>query len=933
MKFDTVHSRTPALTVIDARGLPVRRVAYLRSVAGATPSGLVSCQHFDVLGRLVAQSDPRLRETNANTTNVYSLNGAAVFTDSVDSGWRVVLPGLAGEPRQRWDERGHHWESTFDTQLRVTTLKEDGDARIDSFSYGESSADAGHNLRGQLIKQTDSSGSLAITRYALTGQTLEETRTFDDGEAFTSHQVFSPLGAVLEQIDAGVHRRASRYGLAGQLKQVELKVEAKVTQVLQDAQYNANDQIISQLAGNGVLSQWTYDPADGRLNTRVSQKSAQHKLQDLAYFYDRVGNITRIEDHAFEPTWFANQRVDGQREFSYDSLSRLIRATGYDDALPPDIPGLPQPPDEKNRLNYTQTYTYDDGGNLTELCHQRDSGSRTRRMCIDEKSNRGVRWDTGDDKPDFDTWFDPHGNQRRLRHGPTLHWNNRDELEQIYLVIRKDSANDTENYQYSQGVRVLKRRETFANGANHFQQVRYLPGLEIRTKESGEELHVISVGNARCLLWVSNPPAAPTQLRYTLEDHLGSCVMELDENATVTSEEGYYPFGETAWMAPKSETAYRFIRYSGKEMDATGLYYYGARYYAPWLQRWVSADPAGDVDGLNLYAFVANNPITFSDQDGQALEDAIRRERPEERDARKAASASQQRQYQANMRLSKAIDRHFDILKLTSRRAQEADQQIDNHRSAAQHGKSAALRTAAHIGGQAVSYAAGIGIGATMAALGSVTGPVGVAFGVFLGVLAKKAVSVGVDYVADSMSFSASVKFKAGKLDPGRIVGRSEYKSSNYGHYALNKFRAIGRGIITLNQAGWLRGAKEVATAGAGVAAKYAAPSAASEASAAFSTLAGTFEILHEISGAGAPLSPEKVERAQTFINGMIDVLNKNVDEIAQAFDDAGRTSIHTYRLLSKFFGNAPGDTLQSIRRATDVTIGHLKNTQARLKG
>ena len=622
MKFDTVHSRTPALTVTDARGLPVRQVSYLRSVAGATPSVLVSCQHYDVLGRLVAQSDPRLRETHANTATVYSLNEAAVYTDSVDSGWRLVLPGLAGEPRQRWDERGHHWASTFDTQLRVTRLKEDGDTRINSYSYGESSADAGHNLRGQMIQQTDSSGSLDITSYALTGQALAQTRTFDDGEAFTSHQVFSPLGAVLQQSDAGGYRRASSYGLAGQLKQVELQVGEQITQVLRDAQYNADDQIISQLAGNGVLSQWTYTATDGRLQTRISHKTGQARLQDLAYFYDRVGNIIRIEDHAFEPTWFANQRVDGQREFSYDSLYRLIRATGYDDALPPDIPGLPQPPDEKNRLNYTQTYTYDDGGNLTELCHQRDGGSRTRRMYIDEQSNRAVRWETGDHEPDFGNWFDLHGNQRRLRHGPQLHWNSRDELEHIDLVIRKDSVNDTENYQYSQGVRVLKRRETFAKGANHFQQVRYLPGLEIRSKDNGEELHIISVGNARCLHWVSNPPAANTQLRYTLEDQLGSCVMELDENATVTSEEGYYPFGETAWMAPKSETAYRFIRYSGKEMDVSGLYYYGARYYAPWLQRWVSTD-AEQADGLNLYAFVGNNPIRFIDPDGNKRAEGV----------------------------------------------------------------------------------------------------------------------------------------------------------------------------------------------------------------------------------------------------------------------------------------------------------------------
>ncbi|WP_242487363.1 RHS repeat-associated core domain-containing protein [Pseudomonas sp. TH15] len=71
-------------------------------------------------------------------------------------------------------------------------------------------------------------------------------------------------------------------------------------------------------------------------------------------------------------------------------------------------------------------------------------------------------------------------------------------------------------------------------------------------------------------------------------------------------------------MAARSaiEVSYKFVRYSGKEMDVSGLYYYGARYYAPWLQRWITADPAGDVDGPNLYGFVGNNPINYFDNGG-----------------------------------------------------------------------------------------------------------------------------------------------------------------------------------------------------------------------------------------------------------------------------------------------------------------------------
>ncbi|MCM7515845.1 hypothetical protein M8R90_23915, partial [Enterobacter hormaechei] len=49
----------------------------------------------------------------------------------------------------------------------------------------------------------------------------------------------------------------------------------------------------------------------------------------------------------------------------------------------------------------------------------------------------------------------------------------------------------------------------------------------------------------------------------------------------------------------------------------TGLYYYGYRYYQPWAGRWLSADPAGMVDGLNLFRMCRNNPGTLFDKDGK----------------------------------------------------------------------------------------------------------------------------------------------------------------------------------------------------------------------------------------------------------------------------------------------------------------------------
>jgi insecticidal toxin complex protein TccC len=95
-------------------------------------------------------------------------------------------------------------------------------------------------------------------------------------------------------------------------------------------------------------------------------------------------------------------------------------------------------------------------------------------------------------------------------------------------------------------------------------------------------------------------------------------MLELDVTGQIISHERYHPFGTTAWFAGRSEieASYKTLRYSGKERDATGLYYYGFRYYVAWMQRWLNPDPVGTVDGLNLYKFARNNPSSGYDFKG-----------------------------------------------------------------------------------------------------------------------------------------------------------------------------------------------------------------------------------------------------------------------------------------------------------------------------
>ncbi|RMP69509.1 RHS repeat-associated core domain-containing protein, partial [Pseudomonas syringae group genomosp. 3] len=240
-------------------------------------------------------------------------------------------------------------------------------------------------------------------------------------------------------------------------------------------------------------------------------------------------------------------------------------------------------------------------------------------------SNRSLPDDDGD--VDFATSFDANGNLLQLVRGQTMSWDARNQLQHITTVQRKDAPNDDERYVYDgQGQRCRKISTSQASGRTLTDEVRYLPGLEVRTTADGETLHVVTAqagrNRVRVLHWEAGKPGAIAndQVRYSLGDHLGSSTLELDQQGGLISQESYYPFGGTAWWAARSavEAKYKTVRYSGKERDASGLYYYGFRYYAPWLQRWINPDPAGDVDGLNFYAMVGNSPAACVDPSGLA---------------------------------------------------------------------------------------------------------------------------------------------------------------------------------------------------------------------------------------------------------------------------------------------------------------------------
>ncbi len=103
---------------------------------------------------------------------------------------------------------------------------------------------------------------------------------------------------------------------------------------------------------------------------------------------------------------------------------------------------------------------------------------------------------------------------------------------------------------------------------------------------------------------------------FPLADANGNCVSFIDEAGNVQAHYTYDAFGNTVSSDGDMDDVFRF-RFSSKYLDdETGFYFYGYRYYAPALGRWVSRDPIGIKGGLNLYDFVGNDAVANVDSLG-----------------------------------------------------------------------------------------------------------------------------------------------------------------------------------------------------------------------------------------------------------------------------------------------------------------------------
>ncbi|CDL79876.1 RHS repeat-associated core domain-containing protein [Xenorhabdus cabanillasii] len=676
----TLYSKTPSVVVMDNRGLNVRTVQYYRhpdtvdftderisfsqyTLAGF-PERIFSPRQYDLWKR-----DNSIKPDRAS---IQSLSGMALRTEGADDGVAAALNDIAGRPVISVDAMGVKRRYLYEENhlagrlLSITEQAPDQEfSVVERFVWsGNGEQEKAYNLVGTCVSRYDTAGREECQSVSLLGSPLRITRQLlpDDieadwqgntpndwntlfsgnvsGNSFTTCMTADVTGALLIQTDAMGNQLRYEYDRAGQLKSHWLtSAQGKEKNIIASLTYSAAGQTLTQKDGNGILTTNLYEQKTQRLSESRVERPSDHPsgatiLQNFHYKYDPVGNVVSVYDHAQAVRYWRNQKISPENQYTYDSFYQLVSATGREmSTLSGSISSLPSPlipvsNGDDVYTNYIRRYTYDRGNNLTQIQHNAP-GSRNNHatsLTVSSRNNRAVLSAFTTDPEQVDTWFDAGGHQTSLLPGQKLTYNQRGELSQVTPVSR-DTEMDEEWYRYNEDSQRLVKVSQYLNG-NTQRKARtvYLPGLELRTMFRGntlnEELHIITAGHVRLLHWVSGQPAEieGDQLRYSYSNFTGSSAMEVDEAGKVISQEEYYPYGGTSiWtVRNQTEAAYKFHRYSGKERDATGLYYYGLRYYQPWAGRWLSADPGGIIDGLNMFSMVHNNPVNGVDSDGGA---------------------------------------------------------------------------------------------------------------------------------------------------------------------------------------------------------------------------------------------------------------------------------------------------------------------------
>ena len=361
----------------------------------------------------------------------------------------------------------------------------------------------------------------------------------------------------------------------------------------------------STLGWQERTTSYTYRPGLNQLSGFTTEGTSTAR----AFEYDAQHRLTGIKLNGQLSTGYTlnekDQRIRVESEdgsywkFTYDGKSQVTamerRRAGEEEQV---TPGL-----------YYGGFSYDDIGNWTETSRTGNTYYYLTSNILNQYTDVSTVWP-------MTTWnptYDVDGNMLTGIMGWSYGWNGENRLISAENGdTRLEFSYDYMGRRFEKKVytaNVLTKQEKFVYDG--YKLIQVLDALNSDAVTMAFAWHPESTG--------LDTPFSMTydgETYYYVTDGNKNVMSLIDAAGTKVAEYVYDPFGRLLSSTGSLAEINPFRFSSEYHDDETGLVYYNYRYYSPELGRWISRDPIEEEGGVNLYAMVGNNPVSYWDRTG-----------------------------------------------------------------------------------------------------------------------------------------------------------------------------------------------------------------------------------------------------------------------------------------------------------------------------